>query len=510
MKSIKYIIQLSLLLLCLIGLYSCKKDLSTLDLNKIEGVTVDTTGMGVLQVLQFEKLIVKPDFKSNIPDENLSYEWMITLAPNDTTKMLLATTRNLDAEVSLKPNAAGKYYQLYYRVSDKINGLQYITTWQLNILNSIGEGLVIASTKDGVNSDLSHIMSPLVTANYNLESVKYGIYSGTNGSMIAGIVKQMRFNKEVVALFGITDNSVFRINTIDYTLAGMNDDLFFNHTGAFKPDALGALIQNDIFIENGKFTANYIGVSKKFGLPFDSKFTVPSQVALNASRNYPSTVLNFYDEVKGHFVYLRSASSFGDRNMYAFKSVSGYSFDPANVPNKINVAAGLGVEEEFLHLLKDKNTGKLSLYVFNKAVDDYPDIIPSTPKAMFDLSQAPGINEAKNFVLNDAQRVMYYTSGNKIYAMLYGSSTPVFEERYTVAAGEEITTLQVFQQSDYPTSEGPFLSTNNRQLILSTYNGTAGKVSIIPIKNLGTGILDLAGVKTYDGFAKITAIASQK
>lgn len=510
MKSIKYIIQLSLLLACLGGLYSCKKDLSTLDLDKIEGVTVDTTGMGVLQVLQFEKLIVKPDFKSNIPEANLKYEWMLTLAPNDTNKVLLATTRDLDAEISLKPNSTGRYYQLYYRVTDKVNDLQYITTWQLNILNSIGEGLVIAETADGLNSDLSHIMSPLVTSDYNSERVKHGIYSGANGHLIPGLVKQMRFNPEAVALFGITDNSVFRINTIDYTLAGMNERLFFSHSGSFKPDALGGLVQNDVYIENGKFTANYIAVSKQFGLPFDSRFTVPAKVALNGHRTNPKTVLNFYDEVRGQFVYLPSASSFGDRNMYAFKSVSGYAFDPGNVPNKVNVAAGLGVEEEFVHLLRDKSSQELTLYVFNKAGEDYPNIIPSTPKAKFDLSQAPGITEAKHFVINDAQRVLYYSSGNKIYAMLYGSSTPVFQERYAVAAGEEITTLQVYQQSNYPTMEGPFISTNNRQLIISTYDGKEGKVSIIPIKTLGTGVLDPAGTKTYSGFAKITAITSQK
>ncbi len=96
--------------------------------------------------------------------------------------------------------------------------------------------------------------------------------------------------------------------------------------------------------------------------------------------------------------------------------------------------------------------------------------------------------------------------------MLYSTETPVFELRYSVPAGEEITTLQVYRQADYPfRSEGwdpPYNATNNKQLIMSTY-GTEGKVYILPMINAGVGNIDVANIKTFNGFDRITAITTQ-
>ena len=173
-------------------------------------------------------------------------------------------------------------------------------------------------------------------------------------------------------------------------------------------------------------------------------------------------------------------------------------------------AAGIGADEDFVHILKDKTTNKLNIYVFDKGQYSSATVAPA-PKSSFDLSAAPGIAQAANFVILDNQRVIYYTSGNKIYAILYGGATPIFEERYTVAAGESITTLQIYQQSDYGWGSA-FLPGNNNQLVMSTYAGTAGtgKVYILPMVNLGVGNINQAAIKTYTGFDKVTAIAANK
>ncbi|TCC97802.1 PKD-like family lipoprotein [Pedobacter hiemivivus] len=506
--------NLTRLFLFIVGITSiiaCKKDLSTLDLNPIDGAKIDTTGNGILSVFQFENLVLTPKLTTNLSDEDLTYEWRINLLPNDTTTTVLSTAKNLDAEVSLPPTKSGSYHQLAYRITDKRNGLKYIMSWQLTIRNGIGEGLVIAETSDGINADLSHIMHPLVTRDFTGERVRHNIYSSINGGKISGIVKQMHFNPLITGLFGITNAEVFKVNTVDYKLAGKNEELFFNHVGAFAPQSIAAVNQSFVYIENGKFYSNYLEVAKKWGVAFDSKFNVPAQVALDGNVNDLVTVMNFYDEIKGQFVYLSSVQSFGDRAMHAYPSVSGKAFDPGNLPNKANVAAGLGQDRELLHLLKDKTSGKLALYVLNKSFYDNSDIlvIPS-PKAVYDLSAAPGINEAIKFVLYDEQRVMYYATTSKIYVMLFGGGTPIFEERYTAPVGEQITTLQMFQQCDYPFFSGDYIATNNKQLIVSTYTGTEGKVHIMPIKSVGSGTLDLPNVKTFTGFGKITAITTQK
>src|SRR5690606_30809176 len=128
------------------------------------------------------------------------------------------------------PTKANEFYQVLYVVTDQTNGLQYAMAWPLTIRNSIGEGLVIATTADGVNSDISHIMSPLVTTDFASESVKRNIYSAVNEATIPGVLKQVRYTKlnavgEII--MGISDETIVAIKTLDYSKVALNEELFF-------------------------------------------------------------------------------------------------------------------------------------------------------------------------------------------------------------------------------------------------------------------------------------------
>ncbi len=496
---------------------SCRKDLSTYDTNPVPGVSIDTTGMHTLAVFQFENLIINPKLSFNGADESrFTYQWKMNLAYNDTASVVLSNSKNLNAEIRVKPNLTNQYHTLVFTATDKENGLQYITNWRLTVRNSIGEGLVIAETAEGINTDLSHIMSPLVTPQYNAESIKRNVYSAINKETIPGIVKQMRFTGTTTGntLFAITDNSLTKVKTLDYTFGGRNDDLFYSPSGTYSFQALSGRNQGDLFIENGKLTSAYLGITAKIGLPYDITVRIPSIFAINRMDN-PDVAFNFYEEVSGKFMYIPSVNTlaFSDHKAYAYASQPAAVFNPGSLPNKTNLGAGLGAEDEFVHVLKDKTSGKINMYVFDKGGFDYDNfvVIPPAPKATFDISSAPGINEATQFLVLDNQRVMYYATSTKIYAVLYGSSTAVVEERYTVPAGETMTTLQVYQQSNYPWGTS-FLPTNNKQLIMSTYGGAAGtgKVYILPMVNLGLGNIDQANIKTFTGFNRITAITTQK
>lgn len=516
MKRVSKLLLISCVMIVL-AFTSCRHDYSTLDTVKIPGVVFDTTGNSALSVYQFEHLVVKPVLSiAGLQESDLSYQWRINLLPGDTLFQTLSETKDLDAEIRFKPNATGKYHQLLYAVTDKKTGLKYIMTWPVTVKNNIGEGLVIAETSDNLNTDLSHLMCPEVTTAFAGQSVKHHVYSAINGNLLPGLVKQIRFANVygVNALFTITNESVTRINTLDYTYNGKNNDLFFGASATYRPQALGAVYQGEVYIGSGKLTATYLGANRKWGSPFDFTFTVPDQVAINGNSNnatasyQPPVVINFYDEVNGFFVYLPTITSFGDNKMHAYPAVSGKPFNPGSLPGKQNLAAGISVDKGFLHLLKDKTSGKIELYVFSGGVDNYPNLELPDPKALYDLSAAPGISSATKFVFLDDQKVMYYATNNKIYAVLYSTTTPVVEERYTAVAGEEITTLQIYQQSGYPLAS-PYIATNNKQLIMSTY-GAEGKLYLLPIKNLGLGNIDLASSKSFGGFGRITAIAPQK
>lgn len=490
---------------------SCYDDSSTLDINDIGVVEIDTTGISELSVYQFEHLMVSPQINlSHVSESDLTYTWRINLEPNDTTFIVIGNEKNLDYVAELRPNESNYYYTLTLTVTNQANGLDYFMAWETTVRNPLGEGLVVAETGDDANTDLSIIMSGEVTEGYSGENVLRHVYSINNGgALIPGHIKQMRFTVVygVNSLFAITDNSMVKVETYDYSYAGMNDDLFFATKESYNPQLLGNINQGDLYVGNHQLTGTYLGVTRKFGLPFDFSFQVPNHVAMNPSSS-AIVAINFYDESLGGFVYLPSIQSFADHDMHAYAPVSGADFDPSSVPGKTNLAAAINVDGDFLHLLKDNNSGDVALYILDGGGYEYPNYIAPAPKAFFDLSDAPEIENATQFVFLNDQKVLFYSTSTKIYAVLYGTSTPTYEERYTVPSGEEITTLQLYLQAGYPNRD-PYLSTHNRQLVMSTYSNE-GKVYLLPFKNLGAANIDTENVKTFDGFGRITAITPQQ
>lgn len=509
MKTKNKWLKLAMLFLAISFLFACRDDFSTLAINKLPGITVDTTGNGSLSVYQFDHLVLEPKITNEgIKETDLAYEWKINLAPGDTSYLVVGNEKNLDFEVRFPPNIAGKFHQLVYTVTDKTNGLAYITAWPLTVKNNIGEGLVIAETTASGNTDISHIMSSLVTTDYTGESVKRHIYTAINGTPIQGKVKQLSFtNIKGIgdAILGITDNSIFSIKTLDYTTSQTNAGLVYGSVAGLKPDAIGKMYQQDLFVANGKMYGTWLAISDKFGAPIDTKYTIDGKFAYNYNTSNVPAKFTFYNEADGNFLYLLGLEAWLDKTVRPIPADATAAFNPANVSNKQTLAAGLGVGGDFLYVLKDKSSGQIALYVLSSgAAKGHPEA-----KSYFDLSGAPGISSATQFVLVDNQRVLYYISGNKIYGVVFSASTPAVSERYTLPAGQEATTLQVYLQADYPQG-ATYLTTNNKQLILSTYNGSEGKVYLLPITNLGVGNIDQANITTYGGFGKITAITAQK
>ncbi len=512
MKSIYKIILIALVFSSGL-LSSCYDDSSTLDVEDIPGLYVNTNGVDQLYVYQYEHLQISLDITSaGIPEEDIEFKWKINLAPNDTVFTVIGTEKDLDYEILLKPNEAGRYYQLVFIAKDMVHDLEYVTAWDLEVRNQIGEGLVVAEYYDDNTTDFSLIMSPEITADYDKVKILKDLYSTNSGQKITGRVKQVRFTNMYGSdiLLAITDNSITQINRFDYSFGAMNDDLFFATKDSYSPQFLGSSVVNqfDVYVGNHQLTSTWLGISTKFGLPFDFTYEVPDYVAMQSKYN-PNVVVNFYDESLGAFVYIPTFSSFGDHTMHSYPPATG-AFDPSNVPNKENLAAGTNAQGDFLHLLKDKTTNNIELYVLDEGIYQYPSPIPPAPKSLFDLSSAPDIANAKHFVFLDNQSVMFYATDTKIYAMIFSASTPYFEERYTVSAGEEITTLQVYQQSGYYVgSSDDFIATNNKQLVMSTY-GSEGKVYLLPFINLGSADIDVPNIKTFTGFNRISAITPQK
>jgi hypothetical protein len=495
----------------------CRKDDSTLDTNKLPGVVIDTTGMGSLSVYQFNNLVVKPKIiHEGIDEKDLAYSWRLTMSSTDTTSVELGTERNLNATIRFNPQNPGSEQRLILTVFDTKHDLKYYQKWLLTIYNNIGMGLVIAETDGNGNGDLSHIMSPEVTLDYSGESVKHKVYSSLNNQFISGKIKRVAFKKFIDgnAVLALTDNSVTRVSTLTYLRAGYNANLFFAPVTVNTVQNIYEAYQIDALVVNNQVYAIWTSINKKWGTPLDNNFKFPEILAVNGNSSNPPNDsydpihdVNFYSEDLGAFVYVTGMTQFDDKTPYRAPVQAGQAFNANDLPNKVNLAAGITVDKGFLHILKDKTTGAVGFYLFNGGSEDANGKRAPLPLNYFDLSSMPGIQQATLFEILDDQRVFYYASGNKIYAVMYGGANPIVEERYTAPAGEQITTMNVYRHPGYPLLEN-YISTNNKLLIVSTYN-TEGKVHFIPMKNPGLGTLDIANIKTFTGFGKVTAVGPQ-
>jgi hypothetical protein len=512
------IISLSFIIAVSAFFSACRKDDSTFATDKLPNISFGHTLGEALTVYQFNTLQVDPEINYGGADKSkYTYTWMINPEPRDTSFIRISEEEKLNYEVSLTPNTGTYFHILKLYVTDIDTKLQAIHYWRLTVLNNIGEGLVIATTKDNSTTDFSHIMSPEVTTNYTDVSVKRNILSGVNGSGINGLVKDLYFAnvRGGNRVYALTANNMYAYNTLNYSYVGDKNDLFITPLANLNPSAFYYCYQNDVYLGNDMIYYGWLATAAKIGVQSLYAQPMPKIIALNANSTNtdtydPALRIHYYDEKNGKFGYIQGVSAIADKAQYFSPNVEYNGVNSGNYPGKTNVAAGISVDRGFLHVLKDKTSGAYELLVFDGGVYVYGDpyIAPRAIKKI-SLATAPEIANATQFVMLDDQNVMFYATANKIYAVIFAGTTVTIEERYTAPAGETITTLDIYRQYGYP-NQASYISTNNKQLILSTYNGTEGKVRLLPLVNLGAGNINTSGIKTFNGFDKVLSIVPQK
>ncbi len=512
------IISLSVILAVCAFFAACRKDDSSFATDKLPDLSFGYAAGEALTVYQFNTLQLDPKINYDGADKSkFTYTWMINPDPRDTSFITIDDSEQLSYEVGFTPNTGTYYHTLKLYVTNVDTKLQVIHYWKLTVLNNIGEGLVIATTKDNATTDFSHIMSQEVTTNYSEVSIKRDILSSVNGSGINGLVHDLYFAnvRGGNRVYALTANNMYAYNTLNYSYVGDKNDLFVTPPATLNPGTFYYCYQNDVYLGNDMIYYGWFATAAKIGVQSLYAQPVPKIIALNANSGNtftydPAFRIHYYDEKNGKFAYIQGPFSFSDKTQNFSPNETYNGVNAGNYPGKVNVAAGISVDRGFLHLLKDKSSGAYELLVFDGGVNEYgePYVAPRAVKKV-DLSAAPGINNATHFVMLDDQNVMFYATADKIYAVIFAGSTPIVEERYTVPAGESITTLDIYRQYGYPNQES-YISTNNKQLILSTYNGTEGKVRLLPLINLGAGNINAAGIKTFTGFDKILSVVPQK
>lgn len=506
---------------------SCFEDESNLDIKKLNPIRIENIDLRAEQyqsVYMGDTLRIEPlVFCEGIPDAKLSYEWQLsggTIVPT-----VIDSTMYLCAKIVAPPYANG--YTLRFTITDETTGICRIESFNVTVLSPYGEGILIADTKDGVNSDISLVMSREVSSQIPTSNKKVNIFrdlwSQNNGAPLSGIVLSA-----ITSTYGtnrsltvITTEHIQRADHYDFVdIPSEMDELLF---GLVVPPHIGHGYSNGIFVEytptsheimcaNGKVTSRSVqNNSRGYGYTM-----YPSKVS-----DYNVTLM-YAPEYYGAYCYddLGKRMLFCDYSKFWVpqEQASGSKFDVCDLSDYepfylAEMSSGVAL------LAKQKSSGAYKALVMNKLSSNGPNYA----KTVFDFSSATEIGNAKYFELNKKEDVVYYATETKVYTTPMANIDARVQWEVPVGSGDKITGIKIYKWyggqrrhavDDNGEVKETFWNSQDGMLMISTYNELTkeGKLTLVPIVTFGIGGLEqnVEFHVTLSGFGKILGVYKQE
>ena len=498
---------------------SCYKDLSTEATFEIPPIEVsseeypgDLINISYGQVLEISVDAVQEDRNP----EDFEFFWevdMVAGKPSD--RIELGTEPAVSYQVASTPSDAP--YNLSVRVTDTRTGYAVYKVWKMYVTSSLGEGLLVAHTRDGgKTSELDLVAAQNITYGYTGAAPLYtrNLYSFANsGEVLEGRVNAVTaFVGSDGAVFNVnkirvaTDAHLLSIDPLTYQVEKTDAELFnlatetsFRTTAAFNFAAYqsGAIVNNSLYNVICNSDNKY---SKVSFTDTPSNIFRPGNIAYG---KLDQSVLAVFDEVHekfyyiygwqasmGSFTYLEANASFP---LTGARSIAGGCFNSSTLGFVLQSADG----KYHVCTIKQGNT--------------------SLSFADYDLD-APEIENAVSFAFCDNADLFYYATERSIYPVVISGGKAIVGAALTWApdsSDEKITSIaqyiqgwlgthQYYMESyDFP------LPTNRTQVILTTYNEKTGegKIYLRPF-TASTGRFTTRDNGTFGGFGEITAIGS--
>jgi len=498
-----------------------------MDLIEVDPIIIDTSGVAPsFIVYQLDSMKINLSIthgSSNL--SSLKYKW--TMNAYGGYEHIVGTTKDLMYKITEAPSTTS--YMLIFTVTDTLTNLKAFFSWYVTVNAIFGEGLIVADTKDGINSDLNLIMAN----NFNsakadsIPKIFYELYSVNNGSKINGLVKSLAFmnynNVKYVTI--LTNNSILKIDPISYKLKLKDNELFILPPAAINPGMVQSIQltnQHEYIVNNGKIHHRF-GQNVLYGYTylFDQTDYICEKVCGLQQPSGPAG--NLYDEKNNRFLLLPSMTS-SSNPLVAYpivdNSVPTPAFDPKNMGDKTCLNLEEGQNKRIVAVMKTRD---LPQYYVYQIIGTNP-VNGKMGYSVHDISNNTDIAQSKFYTGSTAENVLFYATDTKIYSStLLVDGTNVTNLRYTVANGEKITGMKMHIRNgtmflpsltapdDY--SQRRSFASANRLVVISTYNETSktGKIITIPIETLGVGglVIDPAYMRTFSGFGKITAFNFQ-
>ncbi len=515
------------LLLFLMGIIvsSCFDDLSTTADFRYPDIVLNTSDQDLGIAYYNEQFTYEPEivllegndstYLTGADYDNYSYEWRIALSTFDTVTSLMSTDRVLDVNMNYVQPQSSKYY-IKFKVTDKSTSMVATFMFSIKVASNYGEGILIAGTDDGETSDISLIMAREFNGSFDDDSediIHKGIYSSINGNELDGVVNDLAClsyssYSSITAL--VKGEHVYNIDPVTYEMTGSDLGLFYYDPEVFNPTEIAADQGTSYLINNGLQHYYFIYYGQKYSHLTESPYSMSSPFIINTyGGSYFGGGCIAFDKNTNGFMAI---DTYGQYTIFPSNTTG--VFDPSNIPDMELVYGDVGNDKRLiLALMKSKTNNKFYLYELHAEEDENP-----YGKTIYDLSACTNIQNSTSYAISEAFAEMYYSVGNVLHVAILTSGTPSSLVSYTLPANEEITHVVMHKGGGETTwneganSEPIWRYSENNLLILVSYDAGEKEsyVRTLPIQYGGRGgIADEKYIKKYEGFGKITAVATQ-
>jgi len=506
MKNKHIKISQLLLLAVTVLFYSCYKDNGNYDYTAINKLTVTDTASATRKfIVPGDTLRLTPVIKQTLGtnEDSLTYFWSAydNSSNSDYTvpPITLATTRNLNYVMG-GSFTLGQDYRLTLKVTDKITGVSAFVQYDLTIANKFAQGWMLFEDKSGAGD-----IAMILPAN----TIERNVYSDRNkanplGKPVALMSTQFSITDDMSApgkrIYLLTENDGQELNGLTMIKKFDYGYLFFAKPAVVKPSYQGwtgylsgvnQFQRSGVAINDGKIYTNLVGGFpgiKKWGEALitpagNYNYNIAPYIAggVISSPTYATVV---YDNIGKRFYVV------GTTSLTAFPtSASNTVFDMNNVGLDLVSMDSASVSGTYNAIMKDATNNPFLLQF--KTTSTVADPVITMAKIAMN---APGIAGTKLITTSTLTPHIYYAIGNKINK--YETTSNTYKEVASLPAGETVT--KVIYQKYVP-------GTAVTRLVVSTWNGTEGKVYYYNISNVGD--LSTTYTNVFTGFARIVDMA---
>lgn len=419
--------------------------------------------------------------------------------------------------LKLDGNLAAGQYSVVFVVQIKGTGLYFLSSLPL-IVKGIGNGLSILDTKDnGETYTLNEIMSEHVTESYqdgkdriyqNLASLSRAEYGEVTGLMYSNKSdyrgENIYFKTPVVFSTGGDHFTSFD----EYYNRSLSGDALFAVTPEYK-DAKPAGNGGALILNNGQIHT-YSSESKSFSRALPHYYEDDAYYISQFATPYKKYGVG-YDELKNRFVLVKNSSGYITNLSKTSESDPELSAEDMGNWDAINSCMFYYPTGKSLFVLREEGGSQLKGVIVTcrtsiKAIEN------------IDLSGLENFDGTNDMASVHKKTIIYYTSGNKLYAFSTDTDTPTSNLILELDGDEEFTHFTTGK--NYKTNvdltnpndpDGLPSESDSRAglMICGIYNNSTGegRIETIPITNTGSIVNCLETnpkyIKKFEGFGKI-------